>query len=383
MQPDHVLWNYPAADLVRGGIYRIFHTPTNREYIGSTWCFATRWPDHCSGLRYKNHHTKKLENSWHFHGEQEFRFEIIEFVDGEDTEYLKSREQYYFDTRKPYYNSLLTAAGKPFGRKALRRKSHGPPVAVPARSEGILNSPVIDERRKRRYCRILERMVELGWGTALPDQPLTTSARTIAPHTNMTTGVVYHDLQDLIEDGTITCPRSVDVTENDLQREKTNSKVLAAMIRLGWSRELPPAPMGALAEKVADEAGIYRTVSRRSLERMLASGVITCPSLAEHMPIPHRTRITEIKILEAMRSLGWETTIPGISFKTASRRIAEVTGLHTEVAADGMKRLLKEERITCVNPPGTFGNEARQQSTNARILEAMQHLGWGAVLPIS
>ncbi len=112
MAADYLSPPYTTEQLDRSGIYHILHVPTNREYIGSAKRFHQRWGDHRDQLRHKRHGNKILERSWHFHGEGEFAFHIVEFVD--DPAMLTQREQWYIDTCNPYFN-ICRVAGSVLG----------------------------------------------------------------------------------------------------------------------------------------------------------------------------------------------------------------------------------------------------------------------------
>ena len=84
------------------GIYSITCTINNIVYIGSTEIsFKRRWKKHKQRLRHNYHENSYLQNSWNKYGEDNFKFEILEYCD-----ILKQfeLEQYYLDIRKPKYN---------------------------------------------------------------------------------------------------------------------------------------------------------------------------------------------------------------------------------------------------------------------------------------
>jgi group I intron endonuclease len=118
VQPSHTFWDSGDESLRHGGIYHITHVPTGREYIGSAKCLRERWGEHLDQLRHHRHHNYLLRRSWHVHGETEFVFAVLEFVD--QYEDLIPREQWYIDTRHPYYN-LAPIAGSMLG---YRHRSH-------------------------------------------------------------------------------------------------------------------------------------------------------------------------------------------------------------------------------------------------------------------
>ena len=76
-------------------IYSILNRITNEIYIGSAIDYITRWKNHKNLLLSSKHYNTKLQNSWNFHGEENFIFEIIEYIN--DKNDLVVREQYYLD----------------------------------------------------------------------------------------------------------------------------------------------------------------------------------------------------------------------------------------------------------------------------------------------
>jgi hypothetical protein len=98
---------------MQSGVYAIIHLPTKRKYIGSSKNVNKRFYYHRWDLNNQKHANPKLQNSWNFHGKDEFAF--VNFVPCEESERLKI-EQKLLDSLKPYYNSSHCATGG-FGRK--------------------------------------------------------------------------------------------------------------------------------------------------------------------------------------------------------------------------------------------------------------------------
>ncbi len=88
------------------GIYKIENIVNNKIYIGSCSNFNVRKGSHLCLLRQGKHHSVKLQRSFDKYGEINFIITLIEKCEKEN---LISREQYYIDTLKPFYNICLVA----------------------------------------------------------------------------------------------------------------------------------------------------------------------------------------------------------------------------------------------------------------------------------
>lgn len=90
------------------GIYKIINLTNNKIYIGSSKSLNKRKVEHFSRLRVNAHSNKKLQRSFNKYGEQNFKFETLEFNNESN---LISREQYYIDTLNPEFN-ICKIAGR-------------------------------------------------------------------------------------------------------------------------------------------------------------------------------------------------------------------------------------------------------------------------------
>lgn len=68
----------------KSGIYQIRNIISDKKYIGSTNNFSNRFSSHKRNLRKNSHSNQHLQNAWNKHGEENFRFEIIELCDIEN-----------------------------------------------------------------------------------------------------------------------------------------------------------------------------------------------------------------------------------------------------------------------------------------------------------
>lgn len=108
-------------NLNRPGIYEIVNVENGKKYIGSAVNLRHRRKYHWMSLRNndRSRTSTKLQNAWNKYGEENFRFNVIEFVDGIDN--LIKREQYWLDYHKTYergigYNTA-SVAGSNYGCK--------------------------------------------------------------------------------------------------------------------------------------------------------------------------------------------------------------------------------------------------------------------------
>lgn len=81
------------------GIYKIENIVNGKLYIGSSIDIYKRWKEHKTELENKCHHSIHLQRAWDKHGEENFKFEILEVFNGE-REKLFELEKYYLDTYK-------------------------------------------------------------------------------------------------------------------------------------------------------------------------------------------------------------------------------------------------------------------------------------------
>lgn len=104
--------------MIKSGIYKILNKVTADCYVGSAAYLKSRFSAHRRLLKNEKHQNRYLQNVFNKYGEDNFTFEVIEYV--EDKDNLISREQHYIDTLKPKYN-ICKVAGSSLGRKCSRK----------------------------------------------------------------------------------------------------------------------------------------------------------------------------------------------------------------------------------------------------------------------
>lgn len=99
------------------GIYQIQSlSKSERIYIGSSISIRDRWNIHKSDFRSDRRHARQFKRHVNKYGIDDLNFTIIEEFDFISKEHLLSREQYYMDLIKPYFNGCKIA-GSPLGTK--------------------------------------------------------------------------------------------------------------------------------------------------------------------------------------------------------------------------------------------------------------------------
>ena len=132
------------------GIYAIANLANKKLYIGSAASvnhrpsksgFRNRFVDHRKQLKAKTHHAKKLLNAFWADGvnQEDFVVWILEYCPPEK---CIEREQWYFDTYKPWYNGLLTAGNNRGYKKTketieLHSKALSTPITLYYKPEDI------------------------------------------------------------------------------------------------------------------------------------------------------------------------------------------------------------------------------------------------------
>lgn len=138
------------------GIYSLVNLTNNMIYIGSAVNFKCRWKNHLIELRLNRHCNKYLQSAYNKYGEDNFKFEIIEYVDKEN---LIKREQYHLDKFKSYdrligYN-LCAVAGSRLGQKPTKETL----AKLSAMRKG--------KKRSKEFC---QRLSELNKGRKVSDE---------------------------------------------------------------------------------------------------------------------------------------------------------------------------------------------------------------------
>ena len=78
----------------KSGVYAITNQWKLRYYVGSAKRFKSRYSHHLASLRKGTHHNKFLQNDFNRCGEAAFVFEVLEVVNGEQSDRLLAEQRY-------------------------------------------------------------------------------------------------------------------------------------------------------------------------------------------------------------------------------------------------------------------------------------------------
>lgn len=97
------------------GIYAICNIRTKKYYVGQASILHRRFKDHKALLRSNRHHNKYLQASWNKHGEEIFKFKVLEYCPIVD---LTVREIEWVETlRSSGLYNIATVEAPMLGRK--------------------------------------------------------------------------------------------------------------------------------------------------------------------------------------------------------------------------------------------------------------------------
>lgn len=111
----------------KSGIYQIRNLVNNKIYIGSSKNLYKRKVNHFYELRLNKHCNAYLQNSYNFYSEENFIFEVIEFIEDENNT-LKI-EQYWLDRffNKEFCYNINPNANRPHILKGKLNHNYGKP----------------------------------------------------------------------------------------------------------------------------------------------------------------------------------------------------------------------------------------------------------------
>jgi hypothetical protein len=100
----------PVVDIKgQSGIYQIRNLLNGKVYVGSAKCLSTRWRFHRNSLRRKDHHSRKLQNSWNKYSAEAFIFEPLLLCSVDDLLFYEQRAIDCLSAASKGYNMRASA----------------------------------------------------------------------------------------------------------------------------------------------------------------------------------------------------------------------------------------------------------------------------------
>ena len=106
---------------LKSGIYKITCSENNKVYVGQAINIQDRWKTHIQCLNRNKHHNIHLQRAWNKYGENNFKFDVIEYCEKED---LNDKEIYWIKELSSFkngYNRTLGGGGI-LGRKYTKEE---------------------------------------------------------------------------------------------------------------------------------------------------------------------------------------------------------------------------------------------------------------------
>lgn len=101
------------------GVYEIRCIANGEIYVGSSIRIYNRWYQHRLNLRQGKSHSPYLQNAWNKHGEEAFRFSVLEEC---AADHLETLEQAYIDRLHPKFN-VITDVKRRFSVEVAARRA--------------------------------------------------------------------------------------------------------------------------------------------------------------------------------------------------------------------------------------------------------------------
>lgn len=79
------------------GIYKITNKINNKVYVGESLNIIKRWSEHINELKNNNHCNYKLQTDWNKYGENNFKFEVILYLDESIKNYVDKYLLIYYE----------------------------------------------------------------------------------------------------------------------------------------------------------------------------------------------------------------------------------------------------------------------------------------------
>lgn len=151
-------------DIKKRGIYKITNKVNGDFYVGSTYrSFKARWHEHQNSL------LRKLENGGKFdtphlcnafikYGFNNFYLEILEIIESDDQQYIRSREKHYVNLLHPKYNICEDPeyGGKPNKNRKLTKEWKQKIAKKSAQHKHNKESlKLVTENNKNNACKII------------------------------------------------------------------------------------------------------------------------------------------------------------------------------------------------------------------------------------
>ena len=188
------------------GIYKIVNLINEKYYVGSSNKIERRWRRHLSDLKKNKHVNPKLQNAWNFHGENNFKFQMVEtFNDISPTELKVIEDRYLLicqkDPESNYNCNYTSIINKPRDetvknkiresmKKVIRTKEWCEKIGEANRKRGRLSDVSIQKMREKLTGRKMNEETKKKLSLSRLGKPCSRSDMSIRTFQNVTTNQI-------------------------------------------------------------------------------------------------------------------------------------------------------------------------------------------------
>ena len=177
----------------KSGVYQIRNLNNGRVYIGSAKCFRVRQNQHLKSLVNGTHHNKFLQNDFNKCGEEAFVFEVLQVVEGEQTDRLlieQTKLDLLYDNQEMCYNFKKQA--KADSRTCFSKDPEKTKKLMSEKQKALWRDPQHKEKMSKAFAL---KPSQKGYKMSEATRQKVIEARKLQKNHKSTIGVIQFDLE--------------------------------------------------------------------------------------------------------------------------------------------------------------------------------------------
>lgn len=177
----------------KSGVYQIVNELNGRIYIGSAKRFKSRYSHHLKSLEKGTHHNKFLQNDYNKCGSDLFIFEVLEVVEGEQSDRLLVEQKYvdvHYDNQDFCYNFKKQAKAE--SRTCFSKDPEKTKKLMSEKQKALWQDPQHKEKMSKAFAL---KPSQKGYKMSEATRQKVIEARKLQKNHKPTIGVVQLDLE--------------------------------------------------------------------------------------------------------------------------------------------------------------------------------------------